>query len=143
MLGRRSTRWRPLLADRRGSAAFEYALVAPLLFVMIFAIIEYGFVFYGYSSMQFGANQAARSIAVNRIATSGASDAVNAYLPSWMPPSTVTVTNTLPTDATRSWIQITATAPASSTTPIRVFTSVIPLTLTANVAVKQELPYDN
>lgn len=138
-----SARWRSLVADRRGSAAFEYAIVAPLLFVTIFAVIEYGFVFYGYSAMQFGANSAARSIAINKIATSGAADAVNSYLPKWMPPSTVTVTNTLPSDATRSWIQITATAPASSTSPINVFTTVIPWTMTTSVAVKQELPYDN
>ncbi len=110
---------------------------------MILGVVEYGFVIYGYSAMQMGANRAARSIAINTVTLANATVTVNQALPRWMAPATVSAVRTNAADASRSWINLTVTAPATSTTPIHIFTSAFPLTLTANVAVKQELPFDN
>jgi Flp pilus assembly protein TadG len=143
MLALLKSRLISLRGNRRGAIAAEFAMVAPLLFVTMFAIIEYGFVFYGYSAMQFGANAVARSIAVNKLKTNNAQTSLNSYLPRWMGRATVVVQKSVPTDASRSWVQLRVTAPASSTTPIKIFTTAIPWTLSADVAVKQELPYDN
>jgi Flp pilus assembly protein TadG len=131
---------RALRACRRGAAALEFALVAPLLFTMTLGIIEYGFVFYGYSVVQYGANNVARSVAVNTMDIANAPAAVKAYMPGWIPASNLTVTaqksNTA--DPSRSDIQVRVVY-----APIHVFTNVFPLTMTADVAVKQELPYAN
>lgn len=121
----------------------EFVLVAPVLFTMIFGVLEYGFVFYGYSAIEYGANNVARGIAVNRIAIARAEAEVNAYLPPWMNPVTVTSQLTNPADPTRSSVQLSIVAPASGMSPIGFFTSAFPMTLTTTVAVNQELPFDN
>lgn len=130
-------------ANRRGSAAGEFALVAPLLFSMMFGTVEYGLVFYGYSAVQTAANQTARNIAVNtgNIETAGAD--LNARLPPWIGPSVVTVQKTNAGDPTKSVVVITAKTKASNATPIKIFTKMFPMTLTTSVAVKAELPFDN
>lgn len=130
-------------SNRRGTAAGEFALVAPLLFSMMFGIVEYGLVFYGYSAVQTAANQTARNIAVNtgNIATAEAD--LNAKLPPWIGPSVVTVTKTNAGDPTKSVVVITADTQASDATPIKIFTKMAPMTLTTSVSVKAELPFDN
>ena len=115
-----STMLRSLRASKGGAAAAEFALVAPLLFSMTLGVIEYGFVFYGYSSMQYAANNVARAIAL-----------------------TVTAQKSNAADPSTSNILVRVVANASNTTPLHIFTNAFPLTLTADVAVKQELPYDN
>jgi Flp pilus assembly protein TadG len=134
---------RPALAHRRGSVALEYAIVAPLMFTMILGIIEYGFVFYGYSSVQLAANQTARDIAVNTHNIATAEDDLNEKLPPWIGPSDVTVVRTNPTNLERSEVVITAVTDAGAATPIKIFTSLMPMELTTTVSVKAELPFDN
>jgi len=132
-----------LRGDLRGSPAIEFAITAPLLFTMIFAVIEYGFVFYGYSAIQQGANDTARQIAVNALDVSQAETAVNGYLPSWLAGVSVTARLTNPSDPTHSAVEVTAAMPAANTTPIHAFTTVFPWTLTSTVAVNQELPFSS
>jgi hypothetical protein len=134
---------RPALAQRRGAVAMEYAIIAPLLFTMILGIIEYGFVFYGYSSVQLAANQTARDIAVNTHSIANAEEDLNAKLPPWIGPSEVTVVRTNPGDLEKSDIVVTAITDAGNATPIKLFTSVLPMELTTSVTVKGELPFDN
>jgi Flp pilus assembly protein TadG len=130
------------LAHRRGSVALEYAIVAPLMFAMVLGIIEYGFVFYGYSAVQTAANQTARDIAVNTSGITSAESTLNAKLPTWIGPSEVTVVQTTPTDLAKSNIVITAVTDAGNATPIKIFTSMLPMDLTTTVSVKTELPFD-
>jgi Flp pilus assembly protein TadG len=134
---------RPAIAHRRGAVAMEYAIIAPLLFTMILGIVEYGFVFYGYSSVQLAANQTARDIAVNTHNIANAEADLNAKLPPWIGPSEVTVVRTNPGDLDHSDIVVTATTDAGAATPIKLFTSVLPMELTTSVTVKGELPFDN
>lgn len=130
-------------ANRRGSAAAEFAMVVPLLVSMVFGILEYGLVFYGYSAVQTAANQTARNIAVNIGNISTAEADLNAKLPPWIGPSVVTVQKTNLADPTKSMVVITAETEASDATPIKIFTSLIPMTMTTSVSVKAELPFDN
>lgn len=129
--------------DRRGSPAIEFAILAPLLFTLTFGVIEYGFVFFGYSAIQQGANDVARRIAVNALDISQAQTAVNGDLPSWLGGVSVTARRTNPSDPTRSAVEVTAAMPAANTTPIHAFTTVFPWTLTSTVAVNQELPFSS
>jgi Flp pilus assembly protein TadG len=134
---------RPALAHRRGSAAMEFAIIAPLMFTMIMGIIEYGFVFYGYSRVQLAANQTARDIAVNTHNIATATADLNDKLPPWIGPAEVSVERTSPADLAKSEVVITAVTDAGDATPIKIFTSLMPLQLTTTVSVKSELPFDN
>lgn len=49
----------------RGVALVEFALVAPVLFLLIFGIIEFGYAFVQYLDVKHGAREAGRLAAVN------------------------------------------------------------------------------
>jgi len=49
----------------RGVALVEFALVAPLLFLLVFGIIEFGYAFVQYLDVKHGAREAGRLAAVN------------------------------------------------------------------------------
>ena len=49
----------------RGAVLVEFALVAPLLFVLLFGIIEFGFAFVQWLDVRHGARETARLVAVN------------------------------------------------------------------------------
>lgn len=134
---------RRVIGNRNGAAAMEFALIAPVAFSMMLGIVEYGFVFYGYSAMQLGANRVARAVAVNTLDIDAAPTSVNTFLPRWMPAATVTAWRGNAADPSRSTVEIRVAAPAGSTTPIHIFTQAFPFTLTSSVAVKQELPFEN
>lgn len=52
--------------SRRGTASVEFALVLPLLLSLLFAIIEFGFIFKDQLSLQQAAREGARVAAVGR-----------------------------------------------------------------------------
>ncbi len=130
-------------ASRSGAAAAEFVLIAPLLFSMLYGVIEAGFIFYGYGAMQLGANQAARSIAVNRVKVTDATAAVATALPPWMKGVTVSAVEKNPNVPLQSLIEITVTAPSTGAAPIHGATGLFPFTMTTRVSVKRELPYEN
>jgi Flp pilus assembly protein TadG len=57
---------RRLVRSERGTAVVEFALVAPLLFLLVFGIIEFGRVLNAYNQLTQLAGQGARAAAVNR-----------------------------------------------------------------------------
>lgn len=143
MFARLQRQVRAASASRSGSAAAEFVLIAPLLFAMLYGVIEAGFIFYGYGAMQLGANQAARAIAVNKTKVEDAATAVNAAIPRWMKGVKVTAVRKNPAVPLQSLIEVTVTAPSSGASPIHGAPSLAPFTMTTRVSVKQELPYDN
>ena len=50
--------------DEDGSPAVEFALVAPILLLMVFGIVQFGFAFFTYNEMMNGAREGARRMAV-------------------------------------------------------------------------------
>ncbi len=58
----------------RGVAIVEFALIAPLLFLLLFGIIEFGFVFNDYQSVRQGVRDATRSAVVNNVSNCSAGD---------------------------------------------------------------------
>jgi Flp pilus assembly protein TadG len=62
------TRWRHSRGSstERGASAVEFALVVPILFLLIFGIIDYGFLFYDSIGLRQGAREAARQAVVQQ-----------------------------------------------------------------------------
>lgn len=64
--------------DESGAAAVEFAILMPLLFILIFGIIEFGFAFYAQQGANAGVREGARKAAVGHITScsndSGAGD---------------------------------------------------------------------
>jgi Flp pilus assembly protein TadG len=54
--------WRRLRRNRRGSAAVEFALVAPIFFALLFAIIETGIIFFASQVLETVNQNSARTI---------------------------------------------------------------------------------
>jgi Flp pilus assembly protein TadG len=77
-------RWR----DERGAAAVEFALVFPLLILVLFGVVEYGAVYNAQLQITGAAREAARELAVTGdagAARSAALDAAPALVPALAP----------------------------------------------------------
>jgi Flp pilus assembly protein TadG len=57
--------------NRRGSAAVEFALVAPWFFALLFAIIETALVFFAGQYLETGTQDAARALLIDDVQTKG------------------------------------------------------------------------
>jgi Flp pilus assembly protein TadG len=57
-----STRARMRVHSRKGSAAIEFAMVAPVLFLMLFGLIECGVIYFGTSALQNATDDAGRMV---------------------------------------------------------------------------------
>ncbi|HWA04210.1 MAG TPA: TadE/TadG family type IV pilus assembly protein [Rhizomicrobium sp.] len=61
------TRWRALMRrwrrqSRAGSAIVEFAMIAPVFFLLLFSIMEVGIIFYAQSTLQFAAEDVGRLV---------------------------------------------------------------------------------
>jgi Flp pilus assembly protein TadG len=63
---RRFSGTRRLARSERGTAIVEFALIAPLLFLIVFGIIEFGRILNSYNQLTQLAGQGARAASVNR-----------------------------------------------------------------------------
>lgn len=64
-----------LRRDReRGAAAVEFALVLPMLVVLVFGIISFGFMYTNWTALESGAREGARYMAIHSRTDSSAAD---------------------------------------------------------------------
>ena len=92
--------------DQRGAAAVEFALVAPVLFSLVFGIIGFGFVFAQELSLGNGARQGARyGVVANRTCSDIYSETRNGSQTVNLNPSQVRVVVTLGTDESTATTQ--------------------------------------
>jgi Flp pilus assembly protein TadG len=63
--------WRRFHRNRRGSAAVEFALVAPLFFALLFAIIETSMVFFGSQLLETAIQDAGRQLYTHQLQDTG------------------------------------------------------------------------
>ncbi|AWN40296.1 TadE/TadG family type IV pilus assembly protein [Methylobacterium durans] len=92
---------RKLRADRSGASAVEFSLVAPLFVGLMLAICEFSFAFFTLTSAQQAVWGEARQLALGRITTTAARDAVVAALPRWAQTKATVTADKDPADATR------------------------------------------
>jgi Flp pilus assembly protein TadG len=140
----RSESWRRLAAHREGSAATEFALIAPLFSTLLLATVEMGSLLYSYSAMQMTASMSARRMAVNQVAATPANARAADFLPNWATGAvTATVTQSHATDPGANTIVLTLSAPADKLAVVSLLTRMVPWTMTSRVTIKQELPYED
>ena len=100
------------LANERGQTMTEFALILPILVVLLFGIIQFGIIFNNYVTLTDAARAGARKAAVSRQSSDPVGDCVNqvrnassnldqsqltvSCSSSWSPGSDVTVTATYP-----------------------------------------------
>jgi Flp pilus assembly protein TadG len=131
-----------LQRDRSGSAASEFALVLPLLTLLLFGVLEFGTVVYAFSAMQFGATNAARSLAVNTATEAAALASARAVLPGWVANDvSMQMAQTNAGDPNSNIIRVTLSVNASRASVVPMLTRLVDLPLTAEATIKQELPY--
>ena len=58
-------RWASLGADERGGAILEFAILAPVLFTILFGIVEMGRMFYVRQALEYATEEAARYYMLN------------------------------------------------------------------------------
>ena len=93
----RNKRFRPL---RRGGAAVEFALVAPLFFLLVFGSIEFGRAMMALQALEESAREGCRVAIMDGNTNDNAKDAVTAFLlAAGMADHTTTFSPTTPADA--------------------------------------------
>lgn len=69
-----------ILRDEGGAAALEFAILAPVFFLIIFGIIAFGILFWTQVGLQHGAEMAARCASINTtLCPNGNPSAVTSY----------------------------------------------------------------
>ena len=80
-----------LARDSRGSAAVELVFALPMLLLLLFGMIQFGFIFFVWNDMENAAREGARRLAVDSSITEAAAKTrVEAWLVTW--PTTFSVT---------------------------------------------------
>ena len=122
------TRWiRRRFKSDRGAAAIEFALVFPLFVMIMFAIVQFGFVFFVWNDMTNAAREAARRLSVDEtISEAQAASVAQNWLSRWSAPFNVTACkiaaetgNAVDCTGTDS-VSVTVTAQISQIGPIAV-----------------------
>lgn len=128
--------------SKSGAAAVEFALVVPVLFAFFFGMIEYGFVYFTYGTMQAAARDVVRQMAVNTIDADDGEAEVRSRLPDWaFGDAAITVTQTDATNPITNIYQIDVEVPVSSATPMAFFSRAQSSNVHTRVQMKQELPF--
>lgn len=111
-------RWqkRLLAGDRRGSSLVEFALVAPLLVLLLMGILDFGRLFQAWLVVTHAAREGARSAAVGK-SSSEVRDQVFLASPG-LDPNLLTITTQNAQGATGSAVTVQVTYPVSMVTPL-------------------------
>ncbi|HBK08975.1 MAG TPA: hypothetical protein DDZ81_24480 [Acetobacteraceae bacterium] len=70
--------WVDVIRNRRGVSALEFALVAPVLFMLVFGIIQFGITFNNFLALTDGVRAASRVLAASRSSNTPLTSATNA-----------------------------------------------------------------
>lgn len=92
-----------ILKNEDGVSAVEFALVLPILLLILLGILEFGLILFTYNSTQNVSRDVARQLATNRIAVTSADAQARSELPSWIASkATVVVTQSDPANARKN-----------------------------------------
>lgn len=122
----------------RGAQLVEFALLAPLLIILLLGIIEFGWLFSQNNDVRHGAREGARAAAIN---VGNEATLINETCDSMdlTSPTTVTFTDSA-TGAAGEIAEVTVTATPSSLSGLGLIEIFLPSTLTSNVEFRLEQP---
>jgi Flp pilus assembly protein TadG len=109
--------WRAAAADRRGSAAFEFALLLPIMMSLAFGTIQYSLLYYNYIAMTGAARYAAATVARGDRSVTSAETEARKMLPPWVPAADYTVTIVDATTGNDVTAQISVSGPKAAVIP--------------------------
>lgn len=107
---------RRLVADRRGVAAAEMALLMPILCLFLCGVFQYGVLLYTYNSMLNTARNGARQVADGSVTAAALPDQAKTALPKWIDDTKWTIAAVT---AASGEITTTISIAAADVTPIR------------------------
>lgn len=128
------------MKSQQGQAMVELALVLPLLLMVLFAIFQFGFLFYSYISIQQAAREGVRIAAVGKNDTLITTAVKNA---SALDPTMLTIT-IAPAPATRlagSNVTVTVIIPSAQLLKLPLVDTYLPTQLTGRATMRMEQNY--
>ena len=120
-----------------GTAAVEFAFIAPVLLALMMGGVEFGSILYTYTVAEFATNDVARQLATNRLSQSQVQSTIVPRLPGWAQASAAVSTTASNSSTPNSNIwTVTTTIPMANATPstfLRSFYGSRTLHITVNV----------
>lgn len=126
-----------MLADRRGAAAAEFALMLPVLSLLMIGVWQYGTLYYSYNLMTNAARNGARAMAINSATIAETQATMKANMPSWIPAGDVTALAQNTTTGGAATVTTRITVPASKATVFAL--GPMPATIEALVVMEREI----
>ena len=125
-----------------GASAIEFALLLPVLLIMLMGIVDFGMVFYAKTATQNTARDIVRQIATNRLKVDDATTTAKSQVATWLVSyTTVSVTQTAAGDPTKNEITVDVAIPASKAAVTSFFSSLFStVTLHGKATMQQEIP---
>lgn len=124
---RKGGQFRRLLQRQDGAAMAEFALVLPLLLLIVTGTLQYGMLMYTYNSMITGARSAARAASLGDQTTAQIETAAKSWLPGFVDRTAVVVTTTA---LAGDRVQVNVSMPSSKATVL----PFVPMPATLDVA---------
>jgi Flp pilus assembly protein TadG len=125
------------LRDDRGSSAVEFALIAPVLVLLIAGIIEGSLLFFTWGNMEYVGRQAARAAAIGEFTKAQAESFIVAQMKKSIGEPTVDAAVTFVT-GTSNEVRVQVSVPASQLTAVQPFGLFRMLTLNTQVTMHKE-----
>lgn len=114
--------------SKDGAAAAEFAIIFPVLLLIVAGALQFGVLMMTYNSMVNGARNAARSMSLGDTSDAEVKAAVRQALPGWVPSAAVTVTTqAVGTDR----VQVDVSVPSANATVMRL----LPMSDTLDVSI--------
>ncbi len=111
---------KPLIKDINANSAVEFALIVPVLFSMVFGIVEFSMILYTYNAAEHAAWDVARQLSTNQISTSQVSSLAVAELPSWARGGATVSTSSSSTNPSLNHYTVQISIPATAASPTNV-----------------------
>jgi Flp pilus assembly protein TadG len=127
---------------QRGAAAVEFAIVAPLLFMILLGIVDVGNMLFVYNSMLNAARETSRSVAVSADTPAQGKSKAEAALNKHYGKkgkTTFTVVVTVPANSSEHEVKTTISTPLSETMMLDVFKLLGEFNLTASASIRKEV----
>lgn len=113
---------RRFLKDKRGASAIEFALVVPIMLIILLGTIDFGMVLFAKNVTQEAARAVVRDLSTNKITSAEASSASKAMLPEWVSRAvTVDIEQTFPGDSARNEFRVSINFNGAAVTAVGFF----------------------